>query len=298
MNKVTTRTPNQIAAEINHIKNETQKVVIYNSIEIGRKLSEAKELVPHGKWLKWLDTEVSYKKSTADNLIRIFKEYGADQISLLGDNLKSQAFGNLNYSQAILLLGVPGEDREKFIEENDIDDMSTRELKKAIADLKKSEEDKEEALKERDAAKEEIEKILKEKEALEEAFNLGAEERQAIEDKNKELEDSIEKLEIEIKEKSQMTTEIKVETSDVDIELENQIEELKQERDLLKRQVLKNKNALEGLTSAYKIHFNNITKAFEEVLNIIAQMKETNEVESIKYKKATERFLDSMMQRL
>ena len=44
------RTPILIAAEINKIKDDTRRVVIYNCIEIGRRLCEAKELIPHGEW--------------------------------------------------------------------------------------------------------------------------------------------------------------------------------------------------------------------------------------------------------
>ena len=48
------RTPEIIAAEINGIKEQTRKMVLYNSIEIGRKLTEAKLLVEHGEWGHWL----------------------------------------------------------------------------------------------------------------------------------------------------------------------------------------------------------------------------------------------------
>lgn len=194
-NLVINRTPEVIAAEINSIKEQTRKVLLYNSIEIGRKLVEAKELVPHGEWGKWLEESVDYKKSTANNLMKIFEEYGSSQITLLDDNLKSQAFGNLNYSQAILLLGLPSEDREKFVEENKVDEMSTRELKKAIDDLKKVNKEKDDALKERDEAIEKLSALEESNRILEETFNEGAEERKELEEKVKELEREIEEVE-------------------------------------------------------------------------------------------------------
>ncbi|MDF2892513.1 MAG: hypothetical protein K0R80_2880, partial [Clostridia bacterium] len=43
------RSPELIAAEINNIKNQTRKMMLYNSIEIGRRLIEAKTLVAHGE---------------------------------------------------------------------------------------------------------------------------------------------------------------------------------------------------------------------------------------------------------
>jgi len=126
------RTPNLIAAEINNIKDQTKKMVLYNSIEIGRRLIEAKSLIDHGEWSVWLGKSVDYSQRTATNLMRIFEEYGADQITLLNDNAKSQALANLSYTQAVALLGIAEDEREGFIKGNDIDNMSTRELQKAI----------------------------------------------------------------------------------------------------------------------------------------------------------------------
>jgi len=133
MNELTTnRTADIIAAEINGIKAQTRTMLLCSSIEIGRRLVEAKGMVEHGQWGEWLGKSVDYQKSTANNLMRIFEEYGADQIPLFGDNSKLQAFGSLTYSQAVALLGVPADDREKFIEENNLEEMSTRELQAAI----------------------------------------------------------------------------------------------------------------------------------------------------------------------
>lgn len=126
------RTPDIIAVEINSIKDKTREIVLANSIEIGRKLTEAKELLPHGDWGEWLGNSVAYSKSTANNLMRIFEEYGSDQINLIGNNAKSQALGNLSYTQALLLLGISSDQREEFIEDNDLDSMSTRDLQQAI----------------------------------------------------------------------------------------------------------------------------------------------------------------------
>lgn len=139
------RSPELIAAEINNIKEQTKRQVLYNSIEIGRRLTEAKMLLPHGDWGKWLEEKVDYQKSTANNLMKIFKEYGSDQLTLLGDNAKSQALGNLSYTQAIALLGIHDINaREEFIENNNVDNMSTRELKKTIEELNQANKEKEE----------------------------------------------------------------------------------------------------------------------------------------------------------
>jgi hypothetical protein len=165
------RTPDLIAAEINSIKSQTRTMVLCNSIEIGRCLVEGKSVIPHGEWGKWLEASVDYSQSTANNLMRIFDEYGANQLALFGAEAKSQALGSLSYTQAVAMLGVPAEEREDFIKENDIDNMSTRELQQAIKD--------------RDQIKEQLEKARQiideksEKERLlrEEKFGIEREKR-------------------------------------------------------------------------------------------------------------------------
>ncbi len=79
MSDMLVRTPEIIAIEINSIKEQTKNIVLQNSIEIGRKLVEAKSLLPHGEWGKWLEKSVAYSQRTANDLMRIFNEYGSSQ---------------------------------------------------------------------------------------------------------------------------------------------------------------------------------------------------------------------------
>ena len=134
MNQLIERTPNIIAAEINSIKEQTRTIFLFNSIEIGRRLVEAKSMIDHGEWGTWLEKSVDYSQRTAINLMRIFEEYGSNQTALFDNNAKSQALANLSYTQAVALLGVPEEDREQFVKDHDAENMTTRELQQAIKD--------------------------------------------------------------------------------------------------------------------------------------------------------------------
>lgn len=136
----TTRTLAMVAAEINLIKDQTRKLVLTNSILIGQKLKEAQLMVEHGQWGKWLAEEVAFSVSTANNLMRVYEEYGADQGVLFGSAAKSQALENLSYTQAVLLLGVPKEERESFIQEARVEDISTRELQAKVKEYKEAKE--------------------------------------------------------------------------------------------------------------------------------------------------------------
>lgn len=136
-NTIILRTPDVIAAEINTIKRTTAKYVLEQSIEIGRLLCEAKEAVPHGEWGHWLEENCAYSTSNANNLMRIYTEYGesGDQLSFFAEN-KLELYGDLNRSQAIALLALPPTERAEFVKTNDVPAMSVSELEAKIKEAK------------------------------------------------------------------------------------------------------------------------------------------------------------------
>ena len=139
------RTPEIIAAEINYIAQKTRETVLSGAIEIGRRLVEAKELVPHGQWEQWLRENVSYSQSTANNLMAVFREYGGGQQSLF-QRANPAEIADLSYSKAVALLVLPREQREEFLEQNPVAGMSTRQLQAAIKEAKEQLEQSREQL--------------------------------------------------------------------------------------------------------------------------------------------------------
>lgn len=120
-----------VTTEIRTLHAQAQRMILGYAIEIGRRLTEAKKMLPHGQWGEYLKTEVEFSQSTAQNFMRIFEEYGDVQISLFGD-AKSKTLGNLPYTHALKLLAIPAEEREQFAEEHRVDELSSRELEKLI----------------------------------------------------------------------------------------------------------------------------------------------------------------------
>lgn len=120
-----------VTTEIRTLHRQAQCMVLGYAIEIGRRLKEAKAMLDHGQWGPWLREEVDFSQSSANNFMRIFEEYGAQQVSLFGD-ANSQALGNLPYTHALRLLALPAEERESFAEEHHAEELSTRELEKLI----------------------------------------------------------------------------------------------------------------------------------------------------------------------
>ena len=155
---------NTITAEIKLIKSNVQKVALEGAIEIGRRLVEAKEMLPHGEWGGWLKDEFEYSQPTASRFMTLFKEYGKEQGSLFGAETKYSTLNTLEISKALLLVAIPEDERESFAEENKIEDMSTRELEKLIREKTAAEKAVKEAQREQKklsealaAAKEEAE---------------------------------------------------------------------------------------------------------------------------------------------
>lgn len=91
---VTVRDIDIVTAEIVTIKRQTQQVLITAAIELGRRLTEVKAMIPHGEWGKYLQERVDYSQSTADNLMKLYREYGSGQDSLFED--VQQTFNRMN----------------------------------------------------------------------------------------------------------------------------------------------------------------------------------------------------------
>ena len=118
----------QIADVTRDIRVKTSQFLL-DAIEIGRLLLEAKALVPQGGWMQYIEEELPFSQSWANNYMRLYKEYGGLQLSMFGN---SQATAKLSPTQALELLAIPAGEREEFIETHNVENMSTRELKQAI----------------------------------------------------------------------------------------------------------------------------------------------------------------------
>ena len=120
-NVVAVRSIEIVTAEIHTIRDNVARVFMDGVVQIGRRLEEAKQLVPQGEWLQYLDKELGYKPSTAQNYMRIAREFGDGQVGLSGKT-PGDFFGNLGYSQLLPLLGLPEEERELEDADKDLSD--------------------------------------------------------------------------------------------------------------------------------------------------------------------------------
>lgn len=127
-----------ITEEINFYKQQAGMAIL----EIGKRLAEAKSQLSHGEWLPWLEEKVEFSERSAQQYIRLWKEYG-----------KSATVADLGVRKALVLLALPESEREEFAAEKHVvdgaektaRDMTAKELEMAIAERNAAREAAEQA---------------------------------------------------------------------------------------------------------------------------------------------------------
>lgn len=113
----------------------TEEILFYKRqaggaiIEIGKRLLEAKAQLGHGEWLPWLREKVDISERSAQNFMRLAREYS-----------KSADIADLGASKALALLALPESERSGFAAEThtvngvekSVQEMTARELKEAV----------------------------------------------------------------------------------------------------------------------------------------------------------------------
>lgn len=111
----------------NELEILTHEIIIYknktaqNFIEIGKRLKLAKTKLKHGEWLNWLRDKVEFSDITARRLIRVYEEFPN----------RSPAT-DLPLSKMFELLSLPTNKRDKFLKNNDVKNMTKRQLRQAV----------------------------------------------------------------------------------------------------------------------------------------------------------------------
>ncbi|WP_416141152.1 DUF3102 domain-containing protein [Lysinibacillus capsici] len=272
---ITERSTDVIAAEINAIKFQTQTMMLQASSEIGKRLIEAKEQLPHGEWGKWLKENVEYSQSTANNLMQIHVEYSSN----------SQAFGNLSYSKAVALLGIEEEDREAFLQENDVDEMSTRELQKIVKEKQKLE--KEMAKREADATKE---KSLLEKDIQDLKQQLETTQEQSVQNEVSEKEINRLTQELAVAESRAKKLEESLKAKPIEAATVEVIPDgVQKELDQLRSKVNESTDPAE---IKFKMRFESLVDEFNSTLVVLEEI--VDEGTKTKYTNAVHKLMDKM----
>jgi len=187
-------------AEILILKDQTAQ----NIIEIGKRLIKVKDNLPHGEYLNWLENSVDFTERTAQRFVKVAIAFS-----------NTTPVSHLGSRKLFALAGLDEEERQEVMQENNVEDMTTRELEQVIKEKKQI------------------------KEQLEAEQDYSSELQEAIkqkEEKIRELQTEIEKIQIPEKEI-------------VEKEVVKEIvpEHLLREKEMLKQEIEQQKQQLEKL---------------------------------------------------
>ena len=323
------RTVELVTVEIKALHKQAQQMALGYAIEIGRRLVEVKAMLPHGQWGDYLRDRLGYKSSTANNFMRIFEAYGAEQQSLFGPVAKSQALGNLSYTKALALLVLPDEERESFLSENDVEDMSTRELQTALKELAQAREAQrtaenqaegyrlqleEQRRKTEEAAAsagEEVSRLRAELEELraspvdvavekvvdEDAVRAAAEQARA--EAERELEERIRKAEVEKERAQEKAAKAKGALEELKQRKEKEMEEARAARERAEEQLAQAEKQIQvassGEVASFQVYFCQVQRAADDMWEIIQSMRSNGQAETAdKLARAMEALADKL----
>lgn len=100
-----------------------------NLFQLGRVLIEAKRLVRHGEWTDWVRGNAHMSETQAQYLMRSFERFG-----------QTPEMARLEKSKIFKMLSLPAGTEQAFMEENDVLNMSAREVEQAVRKVREEAE--------------------------------------------------------------------------------------------------------------------------------------------------------------
>ena len=179
-----------------------------NIIEIGKRLLNVKERLGYGEFTNWLENKIEISHRTANNFMKIANTFS-----------NSQPVANLGTRKLLALAGLDEEDREEVMKENNVEDMTSRELEQVVKEKKEI------------------------KKKLEEEQEFSNELQEEIKEKEKQIKTLQNEIEnIQVPQKEIIEKEVVKEVIPENLILEKQ--ELEQELDALRKRAEKAENTL------------------------------------------------------
>ena len=113
---------------------EAKAQITTGFLDLGARLNEAKEMLPYGEWLPWLEREMQFSERTAQKFMALAREYEGNP----------QLASDLGSEKAFALLALPKEEREEIAANGATvngktkapADLTTRDVKQIVAERK------------------------------------------------------------------------------------------------------------------------------------------------------------------
>lgn len=126
MDLTTTNQPGAVS-DISQLEGLAAQARVYsenlamNMFQLGRVYTEAKKLVRHGEWAEWLRDNSGMSERSAQQLMAVYARFG-----------EQSQFLNLEKSKLFKMLSLPSGQEEAFIADNDLENMTSREVEAAV----------------------------------------------------------------------------------------------------------------------------------------------------------------------
>lgn len=299
--ELTDKTTEELQIEVNGLYHQMEmigNIAMMIAANAGQRLLVIKDRLNHGEFESWCESHLDFSKRKAEMMMSLAKRC-EEENSLFS---KTQTFADLSISKVFALLAAPEEVAVEVIENSDISEMTVRELKEEIADLKSQ-----------NAEIVELKNIIK---VLEEEKSEPGISSDELEKRDKEIEDLKEKLKKEKEKakqiKSKNDEEVKKALEEARVELDRELEKavatakvqakaenLKTEEDLSKaRAEVEKLNAAVAsgeVLAAFRINVNNLQSTFNECMNQLDQMDKDS---AEKFKGALKKILTNELETL
>lgn len=133
MNEITNTTQNDLTT-LERVTAEARILrmsINMNMFHLARVLVEAKEVVPHGEWLAWIRENADVSEKTAEDMMAAYRRFK--------DNPQIQ---QLAPSKTYKLLALPAGTESAFLEQHDVENMTTRQIAEAVKKARAEEQEK------------------------------------------------------------------------------------------------------------------------------------------------------------
>lgn len=279
------KSTDQLAVEVN-AKYYQAEALANASITIladaGRDLLEIKSRLKHGEFENWMEEHLQFSRRKAADLMKLADKV-ADNNSLFSN---VQMFADISISRVWALLSAPEEVAAEVIDEEDVSDLTVRELKEKL----KEAEAKLEGVQDASKLEKEIEKLEKK---VADAESKAKDAKDKLTKLKKERDSDIEAAVKEQAEEAAKEAEKK--SSDKIASLEKEIQKLEAEAEDLTR---KAKNAASDNFTEFRIQAKLMQTAFNECIQSIDREMDVDAERASKMAKALTDILEKQLKNL
>lgn len=331
------RTKETIITEIKTTINHVNQTALVGAVIIGKGLKELKKLLQHGEWLNYIEESLNFSERKVRQFIQIADNYGDETTGFYRAISNRHTCADLSFSSALRLLTIEENEVEKFVENNDVTEMTVKELEEQIKALKQ----------EKNSSENELVKIKDEllqtnnrlSEAEENIYKLENEEQRYTEEEQADIEAKAYEIEKLQKEQYKLQIErdklkasvksleeqnalaIKLKSSAVDVAVQKAREETKEEtRETIKKEfqetidqavrekeeALKHAEKIEQKLNSInneeiikiKIKVDELQQTYNEIIDYIDNMATTDNQQADKLKSVLKNIINSMEDQL